>query len=124
MPQTSLVSIERHRFILENRYFLCKAPDSDPCSEGGTGTRCRWASTSGGRPRGDGGAAPGAGRLLLLRLLRLAAVVEQILLLWMLLLLWCSSILLLWRWLHFVGVLVMLLMLRVARTCVDTEMEL
>ena len=63
---------------------------------------------------------------LLLRLLRLAAVVEQILLLllWMLLLLWCSSILLLGRRLHFVGVLVMLLMLRVARTCVDTEMVL
>ena len=64
-------------------------------------------------------------RLLLWLLLRLAAVIEQILLLWMLLLLWCSSILLLWRRLHFVGVLVMLLRVaRVARTCVDTEMKL
>ena len=36
-----------------------QSPDSDPCSEGGTGMRCRWESTSGGRPRGDGGAAPG-----------------------------------------------------------------
>ena len=39
---------------------ISKSPDFDPCLEGGTGRRCRWESTSGGRPRGDGGAAPGA----------------------------------------------------------------